>query len=615
MKINNTQYENIEKTPFQYLIDINRKYPNFVAIDFLGRKFKFDEFEEKTMEVKNAFINSGVKPGDTVSILYLTTPETIFSLYALLEIGAVVNFLNPIEPDSIEDALEIEKPKYVICFDEFYPMIKGKVADEQIIFTNPTDSFPKGIQMLEKFKKYITERKKIKLPDKSTKWADFIKNKRTNIICNKENSHPLARGIHLGTGGSSGLPKQVQLSNILLNNIVKQHYLMNNSSAFNLEIDRGDTLLDVIPPHLGYGVCDIHLSLAFGLTLAIAPDPNPKNFISDVKKYKPNFILAAPVHWKEYNKYKRKIKTPYIKVAVSGGEKLEQEDENDTNKNFEKRGVKTPIREGVGLTEIAGVATFNSSPTICKYTVGRPLPEYVIGIFKVDLEEEHSDNIHISDSICQLFYRKENGEFIIDHTGNLGEQYRGEICYLLPIEIDGYVGEKMQLENGYLIRKHEDGKNWIHTGDYGYIREDRNLIIVDRIKRVFNRKSFKVYPNAIENKANDSGMINECIVIPRKSFDNVEVNVPIMYVVMRPEYIGKEEEFISYCKKTFVGINQIYQFIFMDELPKTSAGKKSFKSLIAYDSISYPPAKSESLTINYESPTRVEIKLLKKSRN
>lgn len=79
---------------------------------------------------------------------------------------------------------------------------------------------------------------------------------------------------------------------------------------------------------------------------------------------------------------------------------------------------------------------------------------------------------------------------------------------------------------------HRDGTCWIHSGDIGYIREDRNLVIVDRMKRVFIRKGFKVYPVALEEGAMSSGFLMECVVIERKSEDYTEANVPVMYAVL-----------------------------------------------------------------------------------
>jgi len=179
-----------------------------------------------------------------------------------------------------------------------------------------------------------------------------------------------------------------------------------------------------------------------------------------------------------------------------------------------------------------------------------------------------------------------------------------------PEKIDGYVGRYMS-ENEVLIKTHEDGKQWIHTGDVGYIREDHNLVIVDRIKRVFNRNGFKVYPNAIENKATECPFIQDCVVIPRFSIDVGEANVPVMYVVLKGEYKDKIEEVIEYCKQNITGVSSIYDFIFLDEMPRTSAGKKAFKYIQTIDAIHYPAAGSESYEVSYSKIKKITLKQMK----
>ena len=65
-------------------------------------------------------------------------------------------------------------------------------------------------------------------------------------------------------------------------------------------------------------------------------------------------------------------------------------DEIKTNQKLKESGSKVTVREGVGLTEICGVGTYNSTGDL--FTVGRPLPEYQVGIFKVDINKEYNDN-------------------------------------------------------------------------------------------------------------------------------------------------------------------------------------------------------------------------------
>ena len=275
-------YENINVGLYEYVKQMNEKYKDFVAINYLGRKILFSEFMKNVEKVKEAFSKSGIEKNDVVSVLGLATPETIYAIYALDSLGAAVNFLNPIEPESIKETIEFEEPNVIICYDRFYPMIEGMVDNYTLIITTPFDSLPTPVKIVGKLKE-ISQNGKINIPKESKNWKEFVKDGIKLNYPKKERSENI-RGVHLGSGGSSGLPKQIQLSPLLLNNIIKQHYIMNESSAFDLNVNRGEVLLDVIPPHLGYGICDIHLALSFGLVLALAPDPEPKKFVKMLLK-------------------------------------------------------------------------------------------------------------------------------------------------------------------------------------------------------------------------------------------------------------------------------------------------------------------------------------------
>lgn len=45
----------------------------------------------------------------------------------------------------------------------------------------------------------------------------------------------------------------------------------------------------------------------------------------------------------------------------------------------------------------------------------------------------------------------------------------------------GYVND--QEETDHIIRKHEDGKYWVHSGDLGFISENGFVYISGRLKR------------------------------------------------------------------------------------------------------------------------------------
>jgi len=58
-----------------------------------------------------------------------------------------------------------------------------------------------------------------------------------------------------------------------------------------------------------------------------------------------------------------------------------------------------------------------------------------------------------------------------------------------------------------------DEEGWLHTGDIGYLRDGKYLMITDRKKEIFKLSSGKyIAPQMIENKLRESSFIDNCIV-------------------------------------------------------------------------------------------------------
>lgn len=577
----NTSYQDINKTLYDYIVIHNKNMGNRYALEYFGRKYTFNEILENINKVMKSLNELGLQKGDRISILGLATPEYVFMLYAANKMGIVLNMLNPLDSGSYDKIINRLNPKLVLCYEKFFPLIEDKIEPERIIITSPTDSLPKVIQIADNLKSFLKQ-EKVKIPSDCPRWQEFINkgkesNKKLQINDEYISDSP---ALELGTGGTTGIPKQVAITNEILNNIVYQHHLMNSSNMFDVTFNDNDVFLDIIPPHLAYGVCDVHLAMALRLELHLEPDPNPKKFIEQLKKHNPHHVLAAPVHWKELIAYEKKINLSRLKNAVAGGEHLETDDEIKTNKKLKQYNAPSNVREGVGLTEICGVGTYNSNGDL--FTVGRPLPDYQVGIFKIG-----EDGNPTTEEIAKICYTKnKDGEYEIVAFGELGENNFGEVCYQLPVKVLGYVGSEYKKENETLIRKHDDGLIWIHSGDIGHIREDINLIITDRLKRMFNRYSFKIYPTHLSDIVSTSGLVKENVIVKRKSLDSGENYAPVLYASLKENSTYQELE--EWCIQNLIGNNSLCDIIIVDELPKTSAGKIDFKVVEAYDEMVYP---------------------------
>lgn len=138
----------------------------------------------------------------------------------------------------------------------------------------------------------------------------------------------------------------------------------------------------------------------------------------------------------------------------------------------------------------------------------------------------------------------------------------GEILISGQCVFDGYYKDKEETDSIII-----DG--WLHTGDIGYIDEDRFLYIVGRKKNVIILSSGEnVIPEEIEKLIYRIPEVDECLV--RGKNDRISVSLFCKDTVTR-EYICDE---INKLNKTLPSYKRISDIDMLEEpLPKTSSGK------------------------------------------
>lgn len=94
---------------------------------------------------------------------------------------------------------------------------------------------------------------------------------------------------------------------------------------------------------------------------------------------------------------------------------------------------------------------------------------------------------------------------IVDNSGN--PVSRGELGIIhvsTPSKFDGYITENTEKKTLY--------KDWINTGDVGYVNSEDELVIVDRYDDMILYQSHNIYPQHIENIIMNYNDISECQV-------------------------------------------------------------------------------------------------------
>ena len=165
-----------------------------------------------------------------------------------------------------------------------------------------------------------------------------------------------------------------------------------------------------------------------------------------------------------------------------------------------------------------------------------------------------------------------------DDARELDANFEGEICISGPSVMLRYVDNPEETE--HTLRRHDDGRVWLHTGDLGKMDEDGFVYFSQRIKRMIITSGYNVYPGQLENVIDGHEKVLLSCVIGVK--DPYKIQKVKAFVVLRPGYEPSDEvkqEILEYCKGHIAKYAMPYDIEFRAELPKTLVGKVAYRVL------------------------------------
>ncbi len=551
---------NIPKlTAYQYMVSQNEDNLSTKAIMYYGKKISYKNYIDMIDETARRLYNLGVTEGEVVTVMSVANPELEVLFYALNKLGAVINLID-VRSDykQIKKYLMEVKSSVVVVMDNFLPEFDKCMEDEDIdnivenvITLSPYNSvlFPFNVLAEKKSRKedstLYSKIDEIKKKNKYITWKDLM-----NIPKYRYARYPrykknmVAALVH--TGGTTGVPKTVKLSNENFNAMAIQY------KSLNANYNKGDTFLNGIVPFVAYGiVVTIHMPMCLGMTNIIAPILSPKEFTEFMIKYKPNHTITVPTYVEHFvhDRKADSMNWKCLKNLGIGGDYFPEQSEIYVNEFLKNHGSSSIAEKGYGMTENSSTAGVCLVGVNKKNSLGIPLPLNTYGIFERGTDKE-------------LKYGEE-----------------GEICITGPTEMLGYLDNEE--EEGKVIKIHSDGKKWIHSEDVGIIDEDGFLFFKGRYKRLIPHGGFKLYPSYIEGVIMEHPDIDNCCVISIP--DKVYGASPEAHVVIKKDSVSElkklKEELIKLCQDKLPSYSQPEDFIFEEYLPLTSVGKVDYKKV------------------------------------
>ena len=529
------------------IIQSAEKWPDNTAYIYYGHKVTYKNFIKKIEKTARALKNYGVKEGDRVTICMPNTPEGITMVYAVNMVGAVCNMVHPLSSEKeLEYYIRVAESKYVLVIDAVFDKIyklRDTAGLERIIVVRPSD----GLGFLKKKLYSALHVKKVRLPANDNRvvlWEDFI----ANSYFYQGNYHEERGGEDLAiimySGGTTGAPKAVMLSNLNIN----AESICDGTMI--RQIVPGATVLSILPLFhcFGLGVC-IHTPLCKGMGCILIPAFSHKQFADIIRKNEPNFIVGVPTLFEALTNTKlRSDDLESVTAVICGGDALNQTLRDKVNHYLKTHGSSAKIRVGYGLTEGSGAVCLSPESTFADGIIGVPLPDMDFKIVKNDTFKALS----------------------------AGEE--GEICISGPLVMMGYLGD--DAETSQALRLHDDGKIWLHTGDLGRFGDDGLLYFAQRLKRMIVSSGYNIYPTHLESIINShEGVLTSTVIGIDHPYKG---QVPKAFVVLKPGYKpGKriEREIRELLERNVPVYALPAAYEFRDKLPQTKVGKVAFREL------------------------------------
>jgi long-chain acyl-CoA synthetase len=156
----------------------------------------------------------------------------------------------------------------------------------------------------------------------------------------------------------------------------------------------------------------------------------------------------------------------------------------------------------------------------------------------------------------------------------------GEICVAGPPVMLGYLNDPQATAQA--LRRHADGRTWLHTGDLGRRDGDGFFYFTVRVKRMIKSSGFNVYPAQVEKVLAEHPQVSEACVIgvpDERQGERVEAVV----VLKSPdeENDATAQALIEFCRQRLIKWSCPREIAFRRSLPQTRVGKVDYRTLVA----------------------------------
>ncbi len=497
---------------------------------YYGHKIPMSRFMRDVEAFCCGIKKLGLNKGDVVTLYLPTCPQSVVAFYACSKLGLIASFVHPMTPvDELLDYVKKTESKVLLFYDvlvrderklsEFkVELVRCSIADYVILRKPAYSLYSKAIG---KRLKGIRSYKNLVAGISET----LVAGDGGDVVC------------YMHSGGTSGQPKIVKLSNNAFNDTAVTIVEMYNPERF------GDNMyLVTLPVFHAYGLCaSVHTGVVAGFNLGLIPKYEIKAVKRYFKKYNITAWAVVPAMLTKLLRANALDDKRFGKLDViwCGGDVLTEsmvEQVDGILAKYSKRPAK--LMRGYGLTETCGVCVVNNYEHYAKNSCGHPIEG------------------------CRVEIWDDDGK-------PLAPNITGEIVLTAKGLMSGYLGGGEDFV--------KDGK-WIKTGDVGYVDEQGFVYVVDRKKRMIKIAAVNVFPAEVEECIERLPFVSEACVVGVK-VDGKQYLKAFVTVKERMSVNEVSRLVTEHCKNNLICYS-VPRFVeVLDSMPRTKLAKIDYKEL------------------------------------
>lgn len=466
-----------------------QRWPDRVALDFLGATTTYAELADQVAAAARALAAHGVGAGDRVGVVLPNCPQHVVVFYAAHALGAAVAEHNPLAaPEEIRAQLDRHAAQVVVAWEQSVQAVApgGDTQGRTVLAVDLTAGMPRRSRLLLRLpvKAARTQRARLRadVPDGVGSWERALRRaarpggrrsaeQDQQATSSGRGPCPEDVAVLLPTGGTTGTPKLVPLThaNLMANAFQSVQWVGNLRPG-------EETFGSVLPFFHAFGMTlSLTAAVAMGASQVVLPTFDVDMVLAAQKRRPITFLGGVPPMFDRLEQGARDAGVPLrsIRYSVSGAMSLDGQ--------IARRWEQTTgglIIEGYGMSE--GSPIILGNPLDERRRPGRlgvPFPGTSVRVVDPELLERAVE---------------EGGD-----TTRLPDVPDGQVGELLahgPQVFGGYLGAPEETAQTLL-----DG-GWLRTGDLvTRDGEDGSIALADRRKELIIAGGFNIYPSQVED--------------------------------------------------------------------------------------------------------------------